>query len=54
MELLGPYGQIEYEAPYAPDRDRWLGRMLAASHRRRHQRDSRQVISQFLLSLPKG
>ena len=30
MELLGPYSQLEYEAPYAHDRGRWLYRMLAA------------------------
>src|ERR1700687_2473141 len=30
MELLGPYSQLEYKAPYAIDRGKWSFRMLAA------------------------
>ena len=45
MELLGPYSQIEYNAPFALDKGKWSYRMLGARalyDRRRHQRDSAQ------------
>ncbi len=30
FELLGPYGQLEYRAPYAPEEGKWCYRMLGA------------------------
>jgi alkylation response protein AidB-like acyl-CoA dehydrogenase len=57
MELLGPYSQLEYEAPYAPDRGRWLYRMLAARGLTIAAGTSeiqRNIIGERLLGLPKG
>ena len=45
MEMLGPYSQIEYKAPFALDQRQVVYRMLAARalyDRRRHQRNPAQ------------
>jgi alkylation response protein AidB-like acyl-CoA dehydrogenase len=57
MELLGPYSQLEYKAPFAIDRGRWSFGMLAArggtiaagSNQIQHN-----IIGERVLGLPKG
>jgi alkylation response protein AidB-like acyl-CoA dehydrogenase len=57
MELLGPYSQIEYDAPFAIDKGKWSFRMLAArgptifagTNQIQHN-----IIGERVLGLPKG
>jgi alkylation response protein AidB-like acyl-CoA dehydrogenase len=57
MELLGPYSQFEYRAPFARDRGKWSFRMLAArggtiaagTNQIQHN-----IIGERVLGLPKG
>ena len=57
MELLGPYSQFEYRAPYAVDHGKWSYKMLAArgltiaagSNQIQHN-----IIGERVLGLPKG
>ena len=57
MELLGPYSQIETNAPFAVDHGRWLSRMLAvrggtiAAGTNQIQHNT---IGERVLGLPKG
>jgi alkylation response protein AidB-like acyl-CoA dehydrogenase len=57
MEMLGPYSQIEYQAPFAIDDGKWLYRMLAARGMIIGAGTSeiqRQVIGERVLGLPEG
>ncbi len=56
-ELLGPYGQIELDAPWAIDDGRWSYRMLAARGLTIAAGSSeiqRNIIGERVLGLPKG
>jgi len=57
MELLGPYSQMEYNAPLAKDRGRWSYRMLAARALTIAGGTSEiqhNIIGERVLGLPKG
>jgi alkylation response protein AidB-like acyl-CoA dehydrogenase len=57
MELLGAYGQIELDAPYAVHEGRWLYRMLASRGLTIAAGSSeiqRNIIGERVLGLPKG
>jgi alkylation response protein AidB-like acyl-CoA dehydrogenase len=57
MELLGPYSQLTYQAPFAVDRGKWSYRMLAARGMIIGAGTSeiqRNVIGERVLGLPKG
>jgi alkylation response protein AidB-like acyl-CoA dehydrogenase len=57
MELLGPYSQFEYNAPYAQDRGRWSLRMLAARGPTIYAGTNQiqhNIIGERVLGLPKG
>ena len=56
-ELLGPYSQLEYEAPYAYDRGKWLYKTLAARALTIAGGTSEiqhNIIGERVLGLPKG
>jgi alkylation response protein AidB-like acyl-CoA dehydrogenase len=57
MELLGPYSQMIYEAPFAIDNGKWSYRMLAARGMIIGAGTSeiqRNIIGERVLGLPKG
>jgi alkylation response protein AidB-like acyl-CoA dehydrogenase len=57
MELLGPYSQMLYEAPFALDKGKWSYRMLAARGMIIGAGTSeiqRNIIGERVLGLPKG
>lgn len=57
MELLGPYSQLEYQAPFAMDRGKWLYQMLAARALTIAGGTSEiqhNIIGERVLGLPKG
>jgi len=57
MELLGPYSQFEYNAPYALDRGKWSLRMLAARGPTIYAGTNQiqhNIIGERVLGLPKG
>jgi len=57
MELLGPYSQMLYEAPFAVDKGKWSYRMLAARGMIIGAGTSeiqRNIIGERQLGLPKG
>lgn len=57
MELLGPYAQMVYQAPFAVDEGKWSYRMLAARGMIVGAGTSeiqRNVIGERVLALPKG
>ena len=57
MELLGPYSQIEFGAPFAVDRGKWSFRMLAARGPTIYAGTNQiqhNIIGERVLGLPKG
>src|SRR5579864_7120240 len=57
MELLGPYSQMTYEAPFAMDSGKWLYKMLAARALTIAGGTSEiqhNIIGERVLGLPKG
>jgi alkylation response protein AidB-like acyl-CoA dehydrogenase len=57
MELLGPYSQLEHEAPFAPDEGKWSQRMLAARGPTIYAGTNQiqhNIIGERVLGLPKG
>jgi len=57
MELLGPYSQIDYRAPFAIDRGQWSYRMLASRGSTIAAGSSEiqhNIIGERVLGLPKG
>jgi alkylation response protein AidB-like acyl-CoA dehydrogenase len=57
MELLGPYSQIEHEAPFAFDEGQWSQRMLAARGPTIYAGTNQiqhNIIGERVLGLPKG
>ncbi len=57
MELLGPYSQFQYQAPFAIDRGRWSYRMLASRALTIAGGTSEiqhNIIGERVLGLPKG
>ena len=57
MELLGPYSQLEYNAPFALDRGKWSLRMLAARGPTIYAGTNQiqhNIIGERVLGLPKG
>jgi alkylation response protein AidB-like acyl-CoA dehydrogenase len=56
-ELLGPYAQLDYQAPFAFDRGKWLYKMLAARALTIAGGTSEiqhNIIGERVLGLPKG
>jgi len=57
MELLGPYSQMEHNAPFAIDRGKWSFRMLAARGPTIYAGTNQiqhNIIGERVLGLPKG
>jgi alkylation response protein AidB-like acyl-CoA dehydrogenase len=57
MELLGPYSQFEFNAPFALDRGKWSLRMLAARGPTIYAGTNQiqhNIIGERVLGLPKG
>jgi alkylation response protein AidB-like acyl-CoA dehydrogenase len=57
MELLGPYSQIEFNAPLAIDHGKWSYRMLAARGPTIYAGTNQiqhNIIGERVLGLPKG
>jgi alkylation response protein AidB-like acyl-CoA dehydrogenase len=57
MELLGPYSQLQYQAPFAIDRGKWSYRMLASRALTIAGGTSEiqhNIIGERVLGLPKG
>ncbi|HEY6417471.1 MAG TPA: acyl-CoA dehydrogenase [Candidatus Binataceae bacterium] len=57
MELLGPYSQLEYNAPFAPDHGKWSLRMLSARGPTIYggtNQIQHNIIGERVLGLPKG
>ena len=57
MELLGPYSQLEFNAPFAIDRGKWSFRMLAARGPTIYAGTNQiqhNIIGERVLGLPKG
>ncbi len=57
MELLGPYSQLEFNAPFAVDKGKWSFRMLAARGPTSYAGTNQiqhNIIGERVLGLPKG
>ncbi len=57
LELLGPYSQLEFDAPFALDAGKWLQRMLAARGPTIYAGTNQvqhNIIGERVLGLPKG
>jgi len=57
MELLGPYSQLEVDAPFAIDQGKWSFRMLAARGPTIYAGTNQiqhNIIGERVLGLPKG
>jgi alkylation response protein AidB-like acyl-CoA dehydrogenase len=57
MELLGPYAQMEFKAPFAVDKGKWSYRMLASRALTIAGGTSEiqhNIIGERVLGLPKG
>ena len=57
MEMLGPYSQMEFKAPWAPDKGKWSYRMLASRALTIAGGTSEiqhNIIGERVLGLPKG